>query len=210
MSSNSNTYSRKEKEKEQRKKDILLAAQTVMQEKGIDGMNMSAIAKEAQLAKGTLYLYFTSKEEILFQLNHQAMRKLLSTFQAFAAEYEAPLDQIANIMRSNLYFARNYPLASQLISIIEGNSNYEQHPELQRASRNISDMVVKVLEKGMADGSIRSSVEPRKFSFVMWGMTVGMLQMVSTRQSQIAREAQIDGEELFEHYIESTIHGLKA
>ena len=57
------TKERKEREKEVRKKTILEAAKTVFFQKGFQGTTMDQIAEVAELSKGSLYLYFPSKEE---------------------------------------------------------------------------------------------------------------------------------------------------
>ena len=58
------TLKRREKEKEQRRKLILDAAQTLFFSKHYDEITIEEIAEKAQLAKGTLYLYFKSKEAL--------------------------------------------------------------------------------------------------------------------------------------------------
>ena len=58
------TLKRKEKEKEQRRKLIIDSAQTLFFSKHYDEITIDEIAKKSQLAKGTLYLYFKSKEAL--------------------------------------------------------------------------------------------------------------------------------------------------
>ena len=53
---------RKEREKLQRREDILNAAERVFFSKGHKNSTMDDVAEEAELSKGTLYLYFKSKE----------------------------------------------------------------------------------------------------------------------------------------------------
>lgn len=62
------TRSRREKEKEDRKGQILAAARHVFFEEGIRRATVDAIAARAEVAKGTVYLYFSTKETILAHL----------------------------------------------------------------------------------------------------------------------------------------------
>ncbi len=55
---------RKQREKEERYNVIVDAAETVIFSKGIEQATMEEIAREAELSKGTLYLYFRSKNEL--------------------------------------------------------------------------------------------------------------------------------------------------
>ena len=52
------TARRKEREKEQRRNEIVDAAEKLFFEKGYEGVSMDDVARDAELAKGTLYLYF--------------------------------------------------------------------------------------------------------------------------------------------------------
>lgn len=60
-----------EQKKEMKKKNLLRAAQTLFLEKGVAKTSVSEIAEQAQVAKGTFYLYFEDKEDLLEQLLYQ-------------------------------------------------------------------------------------------------------------------------------------------
>ncbi|MBU4317231.1 MAG: TetR/AcrR family transcriptional regulator [Proteobacteria bacterium] len=60
---------RKEREKERRKQQIIVAAKRVFSEKGFSKSTMEDIASEAELSPGTLYLYFKNKEELYASLS---------------------------------------------------------------------------------------------------------------------------------------------
>ena len=53
---------RKEREKLQRREDIIDAAEKVFFKKDLDSATMDDVANEAELSKGTLYIYFKSKK----------------------------------------------------------------------------------------------------------------------------------------------------
>lgn len=60
---------RKEREKERRRQQIIVAAKRVFSQKGLSGTTMEDIAKESELSPGTLYLYFKNKEELYASLS---------------------------------------------------------------------------------------------------------------------------------------------
>ena len=68
----------KEREKEQRRNDILDVAENLFFSKGYDNVSMSGIAKEAGLGKATLYIYFDNKEELFFAVVLRGV-KILNT-----------------------------------------------------------------------------------------------------------------------------------
>ena len=53
-----------EKKKKEKEKALLAAAFQLFTEKGIDNTSVSEIAKSAEMAKGTFYLYFKDKYEV--------------------------------------------------------------------------------------------------------------------------------------------------
>lgn len=67
---------RKEREKERRRQQIIVAAKRVFSEKGFSKATMEDIAKEAELSPGTLYLYFKNKEELYASLSLRILQYL--------------------------------------------------------------------------------------------------------------------------------------
>ena len=67
---------RKEREKERRKQQIVVAAKKVFSNKGFNRATMDDIAKEAELSPGTLYLYFKNKEELYSSLSIRILQYL--------------------------------------------------------------------------------------------------------------------------------------
>ena len=62
------TRARTNEQKSFRRDQILEAAHTLLTETGYDGFAMAPLARRADVAKGTLYLYFTTREEVLLAL----------------------------------------------------------------------------------------------------------------------------------------------
>jgi AcrR family transcriptional regulator len=67
---------RKEREKERRRQQIIVAAKRVFSEKGFSKSTMEDIASEAELSPGTLYLYFKNKEELYASLSLRILQYL--------------------------------------------------------------------------------------------------------------------------------------
>jgi AcrR family transcriptional regulator len=67
---------RKEREKERRRQQIIVAAKRIFSEKGFNKATMEEIAKEAELSPGTIYLYFKNKEELSASLSLRILQYL--------------------------------------------------------------------------------------------------------------------------------------
>ena len=64
---------RREREKEQRRQQIIVAVRRVLQKKGFTKATIEDIAKEAELCYSTLYIYFKSKEVLYATLSLQIL-----------------------------------------------------------------------------------------------------------------------------------------
>ncbi|MDR2536035.1 MAG: TetR/AcrR family transcriptional regulator [Treponema sp.] len=73
-------HERKKREKVERKALILRCTKELLLEHGIDGVSMQDIAKKAELSKGTLYLYFPSKEDLYREICEEAASRFITYF----------------------------------------------------------------------------------------------------------------------------------
>ena len=67
---------RKQRERERRRQQIIVAAKRVFSEKGFSKSTMEDIAREAELSPGTLYLYFKNKDELYASLSLRILQYL--------------------------------------------------------------------------------------------------------------------------------------
>ncbi|WP_168427296.1 TetR/AcrR family transcriptional regulator [Candidatus Colwellia aromaticivorans] len=85
---------------EQKRLDILVAAQEEFKEKGFLGASMDSLAKRAEVSKRTVYNHFPSKEDLF----HNIVKQLCDSFsQAVNIEYQSsiPLDEQLHIAAMN-------------------------------------------------------------------------------------------------------------
>ena len=72
------TASRRERERAQRRDDILRAAREVFFQRGFHTVTVDDIAVAAEVGKGTVYLYFDTKETILAHLLLEGLDRLVA------------------------------------------------------------------------------------------------------------------------------------
>jgi len=68
MEKEDETLSRRDREKLAHRLDIMDAATRIFAQKGYSNATLEEIAQEAEFSKGTLYLYFSSKEDLLYSI----------------------------------------------------------------------------------------------------------------------------------------------
>ncbi len=93
------TISRRESERNARKKLILNSAIEVFKSKGIEHATMDEIALEADFGKATLYYYFKSKEEIFNTILVNGWITLWDSVEDIVVEQNTPRKQFINIIK---------------------------------------------------------------------------------------------------------------
>jgi TetR/AcrR family transcriptional regulator len=100
---------RKEREREQRRNDILSAAEKLFFARGYDSVTMDDIAKEVELNKATIYLYYKDKESLFFTVVLQGVRILDGMVREREVNAKTGSDKLWEIGRAYISFAEKYP-----------------------------------------------------------------------------------------------------
>ena len=203
------TKDRKLIEKENRRESILSAAESVMTTYGIHGLNIDLIANETQLAKGTIYLYFKSKEEILSVLSIKARKLLYKEFQKIEKSDISPIEKIKDLVKANYQFYKKSPLYYDLVSLYEVNNTLTETEEMHESGQDISNLIVGIANKAKEDRTLNPSITPLHLSFCLWGMTVGVFQLIKVRGTLMQEKMNISEEDLLNTFIESLINGVR-
>src|SRR5437868_678008 len=96
-----------QRRKEDRSGEILEAALACFSKKGFAATRMEDIARGAKIAKGTVYLYFDSKEAVFKALARGSMGARLDAIQTFIAQYEGSAADLLRLVIANIgEFAR--------------------------------------------------------------------------------------------------------
>ncbi|MBP2046705.1 TetR/AcrR family transcriptional regulator [Methanobacterium aggregans] len=101
--------SRREREKEQRRRDIMDSAEKLFFEKGYDDVSMNDIAGDVELSKATLYLYFDNKVALFFAVVLRGTGIMLAMIQDEVRKFKTGIEQIHAFTDTYFKFAQNYP-----------------------------------------------------------------------------------------------------
>lgn len=120
---------RNEDDKEDRQLAILIAASALFQEMPFQAITMAQVAERAGLAKGTLYLYFKTKEELFLTMLEDELEAWFDSFAGHLSRAEASLAprELAGLMRRTLEGDRS---VVRLLGILHGV--LEQNASLER------------------------------------------------------------------------------
>lgn len=154
----------KEREKKQRRNDIIAVAEKLFFDRDYDSVSMDDIAKEIGLGKGTLYLYFKSKESLFYAVALRGMRILNAMHLKCLNLDGAGVDKLHALTQGYFEFTQKYPeyfhmlcyAASNPSSLID-NEYAKEFTELALGNIQITG---KILEEGRREGTIRGDLNP--------------------------------------------------
>ena len=122
-------------DKTERREAILRAAEELLHANPGGGIAVEDLARRAGLAKGTVYLYFRTREEVLLQVH---LARLHGLFDALEAALAAPeVDAAYRAVRATLLHLRAHPeflpLATNCRSMLEANASADAALEYKLA-----------------------------------------------------------------------------
>jgi len=178
------TRSKEEVVQEFRIQSIQEATLRVIARKGMSAATMQEIAEEAGVAKGTLYLYFRDRDELVEKTFENAIQQLHAKVDAALAE-ELPFDRkLRAVMAAKIAFFRDNAEFFRLylsLRMPEGTPQQQRrhkkhcHPEYQNRIRAMAAE----LEKAMERGEVRRGDSYRMALFIIEGSTAIVLQRLN-------------------------------
>ena len=207
------TTQRRAREKELRRRSILDAARAVFFEGGFQLATVDDVAARAEVSKGTVYLYFESKETILAHLLLEGLEQLVDVLEdAYAAEREmSPTERLRRLAMGYLNFFQTNPHYHRLIMALDRGKFQEAVPAdlyehvFARSLRGFH-WVVQAIQHANDQG-VFDVAEPREAAAAFWASLNGVLVLLGhpLRREMIAA----DLESLYWTTFDTMLRGLR-
>jgi len=209
------TAERKEREKLQKRINIIDAAERVFFSKGYDTAKMEDIAEEAEFSKGTLYLYFKSKEELYFEIVSRAEKTLYDLFEKAIVDEPNGLCRVRAIGEAFMKFYTDYPDYHSALMFDQAKEACLPDIDIcemvhKDMKKHANGLLVAALQSGIEDGSIRADINPSLIAMVLWGESLGVMQLVKQKGALIAHSFQQNPEDIIKEFFEFTFRALKS
>ena len=187
-----------------RNSSVMAAAISVMSEKGYSGTSVQEVADRVGVLKGSLYHYFSSKEELLFRILDASHDESVAIADAVAAMGLSPLDELKeyltrqslwylkNVERANIFFTESRNLTGDRRDLVKQRGlQFEKH---------MRDLIAAAQE----DGQIRSKVDVR----LLTRFVIGSLNNIRLWPSR--SQGDFTDDQLVSALIELVLNGLEA
>jgi TetR/AcrR family transcriptional regulator len=202
---------RRERDKQKRRDSIVDAAENLFFAKGFAATTIDEIAEAAELSKGTVYLYFNNKEEIYVAIVRRAIRILIDLSREAVAAASTGGEKVSALGRALLLFYERYPNHFKAM--------FYQHegPSCPSSEIDHGDLLIntliqdreelhafslEVIQGGIADGSIRSDVDPIKTTIVLVSMILGLIRIVALEEKPLLERFHLTAQDLIKAAID--------
>ncbi len=172
--------SRREREKLNRRNEILQAAWEVFASKDYNSATIDDVAAAAELSKGTVYLYFQNKADLFHSTIEMGMEKFNTIIQEIVLSNDDPVSGIREIIKRLLDYAEeNMGFFKILCS---GRAHFEIHAEME----SNSDFKKRIMDTGSRGIVILAE-------YIQRGIEMGVFKQVNPEDAAFVLTAAIRG-----------------
>jgi AcrR family transcriptional regulator len=177
---------------EERKDQIMNAAEEVFTQKGLDNARMDDIAEETGLSKGTLYLYFKSKNDliaaVLDRIFQREFRAFENTDLASISATEAILLFTDTVIKDIKIILRLMPIAYEFLALAFRNKIVQK--ALKIYLNRYMDIFTPTIQRGIETGEFRQ-VDVKEVGIAIGAIVEGTLLLWIYDNSMVEPEKHI-------------------
>lgn len=203
---------RKEREKQLRREEIVHAAEKIFFSKGFDLSTMDDIAEEAELSKGTLYLYFKNKDDLRLAVARKSIRILRAVTTKVTDEAGTALEKLHRMGKAVIEFSRTNPdHMKSIMSMDEVGTQILSVPssDLQDLIYKESTVgtVVQLVELGINEKSIRADVPVMLIANTLWMTVLSVVRFVTMSQG-LFEALNLSQDQILENHFDMVLNGI--
>lgn len=157
----------KERERREKREAVLRAAVRCFNDKGFHATSLDDVANALSVTKPTIYHYFASKDEILFECVRRGLESIRDAAEAVEGRAGGGLQRLRRLMLDYAVIM-TMDFGMCVTRTADHELSTESQVKFRALKREIDDTVRRVVERGMADGTIAKG-DPRLVTFTLTG-----------------------------------------
>lgn len=186
------------------KERIIDAARQVLLSDGYRNFSLRKIAREIDVSATSIYLHFENKDGLIHTLMEEAIERLNKQLEEQVTAENDPISKLEALAQKYADFALHHPREYQIIYLISSDEMARYPKEKFRKARRGYEIVISVLEEGVASGLIAES-KPRLAAYTFWAQLHGVMSVVLSKRL----DTRIDQHEFIEEAITHIIKGYQ-
>lgn len=171
---------RRQREKEQRKTEIIDAAERLFFSRSYEDVSMDEIAHEVELNKATIYLYFQNKETLFATIVLRGVEILKQKYMACMEKQVPGIVKVTLMGQAYYQFSQEYPDYLRMIHYYGSERFSKEDPctsEIGRGYGTCRQILRDAIREGIDDGTIRADLDPFLTSMYLMISFMGILSM---------------------------------
>jgi len=171
---------------------IVDAAIRVFADHGFHKATVAEVAREADVADGTIYLYFKNKDDLLASLFEERMAELNSLMSAELEQIEGALEQVRTFVRTHLRMVRERPALAQVLIIELRQSARLLKFHKAQGFASYLDILGAILARGVEEGTMRPEVDTKSIRRAIFGALdeVALSWLLGGRRFDLEKNAE--------------------
>lgn len=149
--------SRRERKKERTRQEIYRAAMDLFLARGFDSVTIEEICQAADVARGTFFLHFPTKDALLLEYGVQVTQELDALLESHGGGATTALRKILMFLAER---ATRHAAIVQLL-VRETMLRPSTLADVAEQSRGLSDFFADLVRQGQQSGELRRAVNPR-------------------------------------------------
>ena len=191
-----------QKDKSKKYYEILTSAGAVFADLGFHKATISQIAKEADIADGTIYLYFKNKNDILYQLIRFKTEAVFKKMHDAVSEADNAEDKLRSLIKCHLdQFQRDENMAV----IFQSETRYRRdiEPQMKDISKMYYELLSDIIEQGQIEGKMRQDLFVGLAKRFVLGAVEGVIN------TWVAAEGKYDLVSMSDPLVDLFLNGLR-
>ena len=139
---------------------IIEAATKIFAKKGFFQAKVSDIAKEAQVADGTIYLYFENKDDILISLFEEQMNRVLEDMKTRLSEENDAIKKIEKFAYNHLKLMELNKNMAEIIQVELRQSTKFMKEYKNEKFHQYLNLIGDIIEEGQQKGIFKKDIIP--------------------------------------------------
>ena len=139
---------------------IIEAALKVFAKNGFYNSKVSEIAREANVADGTIYLYFENKDDILISLFEEELSNVLDAINGELAKQSDPVRKLERFAEVHLNLVKDHQALSEIIQVeVRQSSKFMKEYKNEKFLEYLN-IISAIIREGQQKGIFRQDIEP--------------------------------------------------
>ena len=173
---------------------------------------MDDVAVEAELSKGTLYIYFKSKEEIHWEITQRHIKKVMTDMEQLMDPSKSAVDNLLTMARVFIdHFEEDHAEAHSILF-------FQTHDlKTLNLDMNLIDetfinespihMVTGYVKQGVEEGLFRDDIPVVVLSTTLWAQLLGVLQIITVKK-ELFELIQVKRDDIIDCHLKLVLNGI--